>query len=59
MSEQLRLHEGLILMRAKEIGGKVYLHTQELMQISADFANGHGKLEMVYECLEFLREALK
>ena len=58
MSEQLRLNEALMLHRAKEIGGKVYLHTQELMQASTDFANGHGKIEMVYECLEFLRDEL-
>ena len=59
MSEQLRLNEGIMMLRAKEIGGKVYLHTQELMQASADYANGHGKIEMIYECLEFLRDELK
>ena len=59
MSEQLRLNEALMLHRAKEIGGNVYLHTQELMQASADYANGHGKIEMVYECLEFLRDELR
>lgn len=59
MSEQLRLNEGLMLLRAKEIGGKIYLHTQELMQASADYANGHGKIEMIYECLEYLRDELR
>lgn len=59
MSRQLNLDEGLMLERSKEIGGKVYLHMQELMQASADYANGHGKIEMVYECLEFLRDELK
>ena len=59
MSRQLHLNEGLMLDRSKEIGGKIYLHMQELMQASADYANGHGKIEMVYECLEFLRDELR
>lgn len=59
MSRQLCLNEGIMLERSKEIGGKVYLHMQELMQASTDFANGHGKIEMIYECLEFLRDELK
>ncbi|QVL56770.1 MAG: hypothetical protein KFB93_05140 [Simkaniaceae bacterium] len=59
MSRQLNLNEGLMIERSKEIGGKVYLHMQELMQASTDYANGHGKIEMVYECLEFLRDELK
>ncbi|MCB1106751.1 MAG: hypothetical protein KDK76_01485 [Chlamydiia bacterium] len=58
MSEQLRLNEGMILLRAREIGGKVALCAQELMQASTDYANGHGKIEMVYECLELLRDEL-
>ena len=59
MSHQLHLSEELMLERSREIGGKVYLHMQELMQASADFANGHGKIEMIYECLELLRDALR
>ncbi len=59
MSRQLHLNEGLMMDRSKEIGGKIYLHMQELMQASSDYANGHGKIEMVYECLEFLRDELK
>ncbi|MCP5506558.1 MAG: hypothetical protein H7A38_06715 [Chlamydiales bacterium] len=59
MSKQLNLHEGLMLERSKEIGGRLYLHMQELMQASTDFANGHGKIEMVYECLEMVRDELR
>ena len=59
MSEQLHLHESLFLSRAKEIGGNIDLHAKELMQASTDYANGHGKLEMIYECLELLRDELK
>ncbi len=59
MSRQLRLNEGLMMDRSKEIGGKVYLHMQGLMQACSDYANGHGKIEMVYECLESLRDELK
>lgn len=59
MSRQLNLNQDQMLKSAKEIGGKIYLHMQELMQASADYANGHGKIEMVYECLEFLRDELK
>lgn len=59
MSEQLRLNEVLILQRAKEIGGRIYHQTRELMQLSTDYANGHGKIEKVYECLECIRDELK
>ena len=59
MSRQLNLNEELILQRSKEIGGRLYLHIQELMQASTDFANGHGKIEMVYECLEIVRDELR
>lgn len=59
MSRQLNLNEELMLQRAKEIGGRLHLHMQELMQASTDFANGHGKLEMIYECLEMVRDELK
>lgn len=59
MSKLMRLNETQLMMRAKEIGGKVYLHMQELLQSSGDYANGHGKIEMVYECLELLRDELR
>lgn len=59
MSRQLNLNEELMLQRSKEIGGRLYLHMQELMQASTDFANGHGKIEMVYECLEIVRDELR
>lgn len=59
MSRQLNLNEELMLDRSKEIGGRLYLHMQELMQASSDFANGHGKIEMVYECLEIVRDELR
>lgn len=59
MSRQLNLHEGLMMERSKEIGGRLYRHMQELMQASTDFANGHGKIEMVYECLEMVRDELR
>ena len=59
MSGLLRLYETQMMMQASEIGGKVYLHMQELMQSSSDYANGHGKIIMVYECLEFLRDELR
>ena len=59
MSRLLNLHEKNILMVAKEVGGMIYQYIQKLMQLSADFANGHGKIESVYECLEKLRDELK
>lgn len=59
MSRQLNLNEELMLRRSKEIGGRLYLHMQELMQASTDFANGHGKIEVVYECLEIVRDELR
>lgn len=59
MSRQLHLHQEIMLQRAKEIGGKVYLHMQELIQASTDYANGHGKLEPIYERLKYLRNGLK
>lgn len=59
MSKQLNLNKELILQRSKEIGGSLYLHVQELMQVATDYANGHGKIEMVYECLEIVRDELR
>lgn len=59
MSRQLHLNEELILQRSKEIGGRLYQYMQELMEASTDYANGHGKIEMVYECLEMVRDELK
>ncbi|NGX50485.1 MAG: hypothetical protein K1060chlam2_00331 [Chlamydiae bacterium] len=59
MSQIMRLHESQLMTRSKEIGGKIYLHMQQLMQASSDYANGHGKIESVYEWLERLRDDLK
>jgi len=59
MSQLLRLYETMLLSRAQEIGGKIYMHTQQLMQACADFANGHGKIEAVYKYLEDLKGDLR
>ena len=58
MSHLLRLYETMILSRAKEIGGHVETHAQRLMQLSADYANGHGKIEPVLALLEQLEKEL-
>ena len=59
MSQLMRLNETLFMRRAKEIGGKTLLHMQRLMDACGDFANGHGKLEQVYERVKLLRESLR
>ncbi len=59
MSRQLHLNEEQLLLRSKEIGGQVCDQTQSFMQACADYANGHGKIERVYECLESLRDGLR
>ncbi|MCB1074006.1 MAG: hypothetical protein KDK59_00555 [Simkania sp.] len=59
MSHLLRLYETMILSRSKEIGGKLYELTQQLIQFCADFANGHGKLDRVNTQLELVKEVLR
>lgn len=59
MSRQLRLNEGTMLLRAGEIGGEIKHYVEKLVQACTDYANGHGKIEAVYEYLEFLRDELK
>lgn len=59
MSHLLRLYETMLLSRSKEIGGKLYQLIQQLIQVCADFANGHGKLEKVNAQLELVNEVLR
>lgn len=59
MSQLLRLNEAIFLMRGKEINGACNNYLKQLVQLCTDFANGHGKLEKVYECLEKLRFHLR
>ena len=59
MSRLLRLNETMLLSRSKEIGGKLYEHIQQLIQVCADFANGHGKLEKVNTEFELVKGVLR
>ena len=59
MSRLLRHNEPIFLMRGKEIKGPTNECLKQLVQLCADFANGHGKLEKVYECLEKIRFILR
>lgn len=59
MSHLLRLYETMFLSRSKEVGGKIYQEMQHLMQVCADFANGHGKIGAVYKHLEQIRADLR
>lgn len=59
MSRLMRLNEALLMRRAREIGGKVLFHMQKLMQACGDFANGHGKLDPIYDKADDLRRSLR
>ena len=59
MSELLRLNETILLIRGKEIKGATNESLKKLVQLCTDFANGHGKLEKVYVCLEKLKMDLR
>ena len=59
MSEQLRLHQTILLSRSSEIGGKIDQEMHRFMQACADYANGHGKMEVFYQLLEKIKRDLK
>lgn len=59
MSTLLRLHEVRFLEQAREIGGPTAQAMDTWMQLCADYANGHGKLEPLHRQLDTLRRQLR
>ncbi|MEM7174782.1 MAG: hypothetical protein AAF443_02495 [Chlamydiota bacterium] len=59
MSAFLRLNEADLLKQAHEIGGKVATQMEQWVQLCSDYANGHGKIDVVQSRLEELRTQLR